>query len=97
MEQETNNEVPAVIKPKVTDLYRALKLASELSSRCHFSSYDVDRIKDKPADKIDDYTLDTLFKELLFAEAHLQNAQRAIEVAKAQVLKVQGSKLFEDL
>ena len=46
--------------------------------------------------EIDTYKLDEIFKDLLFAEAHLEMTRQAFSLAKREVAKAQGSKLMEE-
>lgn len=86
---------PAIRKPKCTDLYRALKLASEVSGKVHFYSYSVDKLKN--GEEVDDYYLNDIMKDLLLAECHLELTRKSFEVAKQQLGLAMQTKLFQNI
>lgn len=89
----SNANVPAIIKPPASDLYRALKLAEELTERVRFHSYGINELKNDG--DISDYRLDEIFKDLLISESGFDLAKRAIDVAKQEIQKKIASKILE--
>lgn len=86
---------PAVQK-RTSDLYRLLKLAEKLSSKCSFSSYQTNKLKEMPFDKVDEYVIDSLISEFLSCEAHLEMTQRVFATLKQELFKAQNLRMMSD-
>lgn len=82
-------------KAQITELYRVLKLASEMSGKVSFSSYYFDKLK--KGEKIEEYYLDEICKELLFAECHLHQVARIFGMAKEALVKASGNRILEEM
>lgn len=86
-------EVPAIQNPKITDLYRILKVASDLSQKLSFSSYQFESLKTKQ--ELDDYKLDSLFAEILSSEAYIDVCRAAFASAKQALQQHMTQNIFK--
>lgn len=91
LKDPTNEEVK---RRKLTELYMALKLASDLSGKCHFYTYQLDKFKDA-GKEASDYELNEMFKDLLTAEAHIEVTKKAFDVAKRELTAAMTVKILE--
>lgn len=89
---ETNN-TPAIIKPSVSELYRALKMAADISAKVVFHTYRLDDLKN--GKELDDYEWERLFGDLLSCEAHLELAKKFFEIARTEIQKGMAVDLFK--
>jgi hypothetical protein len=100
--QFPEEEAPAIdpntpsVQKRTSDLYRLLKLAEKLSSKCIFSSYQTNKLKETPFDKVDEYAIDSLISEFLSCEAHLELTQRVFATVKQELFKAQNLKMMNE-